>query len=423
MLKKKKSKKIIRHESEHHGITQPTQSPREQILSKYDKELQEIINNSSLLSELTSRCVPQFGANEIEFGPVLGVGGFCAVREVKSITLDPSLSHLQPSFQVRDTEFHETETRKYMATHCMRDTSARYAIKKLKQEFKEEKYRYRGMLDLAIEAEYLSHLTHPNIIKMRGSLVCDSRVKEPIFFIVIDRLSETLQEKIDITWPKEYKGMLGPFGGLGKDKRKIRAFFLERMIVVHDLSAVFRYLHSNGIIYRDLKPENIGFDIRGDLKLFDFGLCKEIPQFAKHKPNNLYKLTVKTGSIPYMAPECMLGQKYNHKVDVFGFGMLLWEIFALKVPFKGFNRFDFIEKVCKGPKMRPDTKFKCPALTKGIIKECWDDDVKKRPEFSRIATILRGEMNDMAEENHSSIRNRTRHLLDRSFASMHAREH
>ena len=147
------------------------------------------------------------------------------------------------------------------------------------------------MLDLAIEAEYLSHLAHPNIVKMRGSLVCDSKVKHSGFFIVIDRLFDTLQERIDDKWPKEYKGMSGPFG-LGKDKAKIRSFFLERMIVAHDLSAVFRYLHSNGIIYRDIKPENLGFDIRNDIKLFDFGLCKEIPNFPNHKPDSVYKLTM-----------------------------------------------------------------------------------------------------------------------------------
>jgi hypothetical protein len=244
--KPKKDKKDMRLESEHHGI-ESTQKAREQTLTKYEQDLQTIIKESSFLSEMPSRCVPQFGSNEIEIGSILGIGGFCAVREVSGITLDPSLSHLQPSYQARDSEFHETETRTYMAHNSQRNNSARYAIKMMKQKFDEEKFRYRGMLDLAIEAEYLSHLAHPNIIKMRGSLVCDSRVKEPGFFIVIDWLCETLQQRIDEIWPKEYKGMIGPFG-IGKDKGKIRRFYLDRMMVAHDLSSVFRYLHSNGYV-------------------------------------------------------------------------------------------------------------------------------------------------------------------------------
>jgi hypothetical protein len=161
---------------------------------------------------------------------------------VIGINLDPSLSHLQPKFQEKDNEFHETETREYMSNYCLRAKSPRYAIKMMKKHFDDEKHKFRGMLDLAIEAEYLSRLAHPNIIKMRGSLDCESSVTEDGFFIVLDRLYETLQQKIDIIWPKEYK--TGLFALIGKDKAKLRRMFLERMIVVHDLSSVFRYLHS-----------------------------------------------------------------------------------------------------------------------------------------------------------------------------------
>jgi serine/threonine protein kinase len=56
------------------------------------------------------------------------------------------------------------------------------------------------------------------------------------------------------------------------------------------------------IIYRDLKPDNIGFDVRGDVKIFDFGLAKEFDP-AKKAADGTYKLTADTGSLRYMAPE------------------------------------------------------------------------------------------------------------------------
>jgi serine/threonine protein kinase len=60
-------------------------------------------------------------------------------------------------------------------------------------------------------------------------------------------------------------------------------------------------LFSHSIIYRDLKPNNIGFDVRGDAKLFDFGLAIE---FDNDKTKNgAFKLTGDTGTIRYMAPE------------------------------------------------------------------------------------------------------------------------
>ena len=238
---KNKEPRSKRHESEHEAA----EAGDDQILTKYELELDRIKRESVFLSDTPSRCVPYFGLEEIELGAVLGVGGFCAVREVKEIRLDPSLAHLQPEFQVKDAEFYQTETRKYMEGNLIRDNSSRYAVKSLKRKFEEEKHRYRGMLDLAIEAEFLSHLAHPNIIKMRGSLVSDSAVRDPAFFIVLDRLHETLQQKIDDVWPKQYKGMLGPFK-LGKDKNKLRRVFLDRLLVAHDLSTVFRYLHSKG---------------------------------------------------------------------------------------------------------------------------------------------------------------------------------
>lgn len=57
----------------------------------------------------------------------------------------------------------------------------------------------------------------------------------------------------------------------------------------------------NSIIYRDLKPDNIGFDVRGDVKLFDFGLSRELPE--RKLDDGTYHMTGDTGSPRYMAPE------------------------------------------------------------------------------------------------------------------------
>jgi serine/threonine protein kinase len=83
----------------------------------------------------------------------------------------------------------------------------------------------------------------------------------------------------------------------------------------------------------------------------------------------MYKLTGRTGSIPYMAPEVMLCKKYNHKVDVYSFGILLWELFALKIPCKGFNNYDYIEKVCKRGKF---SYYRCDQLLQ-FIEEFYMD--------------------------------------------------
>jgi serine/threonine protein kinase len=73
------------------------------------------------------------------------------------------------------------------------------------------------------------------------------------------------------------------------------------------------------------KPDNIGFDVRGDVKLFDFGLSFEITEDLS-AVEGMYELSGNTGSLRYMAPEVALGNPYNHKVDIYSFSILFWQV-------------------------------------------------------------------------------------------------
>ena len=66
--------------------------------------------------------------------------------------------------------------------------------------------------------------------------------------------------------------------------------------------------------------------------MFDFGLAKSLRD-DRLSYCDYYNLTANVGSIPYMAPEVVLGNPYNEKCDVFSFGILLYEIISLKPPF------------------------------------------------------------------------------------------
>jgi serine/threonine protein kinase len=88
-------------------------------------------------------------------------------------------------------------------------------------------------------------------------------------------------------------------------------------------------IHTRGIVHRDLKPANILIGASGDTKIADFGIAV-VP-----KADGLTRPGILVGSIPYMAPEQVLGHRADHRTDVFLFGNLLYEMLAGSAPYLG----------------------------------------------------------------------------------------
>ena len=90
-----------------------------------------------------------------------------------------------------------------------------------------------------------------------------------------------------------------------------------------------------------------------------------------------------TGSLRYMAPEVAEGTPYNAAVDVYSFGIMLWELNSGKKPFEGLSRESFYEQVVHGGE-RPPIKSKWPEPVSSLITQCWDADMWNRPTFREI---------------------------------------
>jgi serine/threonine protein kinase len=145
-----------------------------------------------------------------------------------------------------------------------------------------------------------------------------------------------------------------------------------------------------------LKPDNIGFDVRGDVKIFDFGLCREFDPSQVDK-DGTYKLTGDTGSMRYMPPEVALNKPYNETVDVYSFGILLYQIMALETPFAGLTMRSFPTMVfTKGARPIPDPKW--PENISGLMRKCWSANIRERPSMADVVSILTEEINANSDQ-------------------------
>ncbi|VAI45568.1 unnamed protein product [Triticum turgidum subsp. durum] len=157
----------------------------------------------------------------------------------------------------------------------------------------------------------------------------------------------------------------------------------RRLKMAFDVAKGMNYLHTSHptIVHRDLKSPNLLVDKNWVVKVSDFGMSR-----LKHHTFLSSKSTA--GTPEWMAPEVLRNEPANEMCDVYSFGVILWELATLRVPWSGLNPMQVVGAVGFQNK-RLDIPKEVDPLVASIISSCWDNDPSKRPSFSQLLSPLK----------------------------------
>ncbi|XP_078431687.1 serine/threonine/tyrosine-protein kinase HT1-like [Wolffia australiana] len=216
------------------------------------------------------------------------------------------------------------------------------------------------------EVSFLLRLHHPNILGFVAA--CK---KPPVFCIITEYLSG---------------GSLRRF--LHKQEPNSVPLNLVLKLAL-DIARGMRYLHSQGILHRDLKSENLLLAEDMSVKVADFGISCHESQCGDSKSF--------TGTYRWMAPEMIKGKRHTRKVDVYSFGIVLWEILTALIPFSELTPEQAAFAVAQ-KNARPPIPAQCPPMLRCLMGKCWSANPGKRPQFEKIVAILEGWMENLQHD-------------------------
>lgn len=211
------------------------------------------------------------------------------------------------------------------------------------------------------EVALMKRLRHPNIVLFMGAVT-----QPPNLSIVTEYLSRgSLYRLLHKSGAREIL-----------DERR-------RISMAFDVAKGMNYLHRRNppIVHRDLKSPNLLVDKKYTVKVCDFGL-------SRLKANTFLSAKSAAGTPEWMAPEVLRDEPSNEKCDIYSFGVILWELMTMQLPWSNLNQAQVVAAVGFKNK-RLEVPSNVNPQVAALIEACWANEPWKRPSFSSIMESLK----------------------------------
>jgi len=197
------------------------------------------------------------------------------------------------------------------------------------------------------EIRVLASLSHPHIARLNTAFKADDQIAMVMEFI----------EGEDLHW---------------KLRSKWVGRAVEGMEYIRQVLSALEYAHARDVIHRDIKPSNIMITAEGQAKLLDFGMAFKTADHSVTRPGFIL------GSLHYMSPEQVRGERVDARSDLYSVGVTLYEIVTGRCPFDGSTEYEVMT---------------------GHLQQMpkWPSDVNAAIPYSLSVTLLKAMAKDPAE--------------------------
>jgi serine/threonine-protein kinase len=154
------------------------------------------------------------------------------------------------------------------------------------------------------EIRVLASLSHPHIAQLHTAF----QIRDQVAMVMEFVQGQDLQMKMRSPWPRR------PVEGID---------------YVRQVLSALEYAHARGVIHRDIKPSNIVITPHGEAKLLDFGLAFNTTDASSTRPGHVL------GTLHYMSPEQVRGERVDARADLYATGAMLYEILTGRTPYSG----------------------------------------------------------------------------------------